>query len=284
MFNKRKVKSMERRSRMSLRCLAIVVCGTATAAESLAQIATEQQVRQAEARELAGKESAKFSISLNDDRKRKLVLNNHPVQFWTNDVNGEFYGSVFLWMLDGRPQVVGSLYRSYSPYNYFAAELQSLSEHELSAVEGGEVVWQPPVGVSFRTLTGREPPMTTALARGRQMKTLARRFTGELIDLEKVARPLQVLPQPLYRYENTPPSLLDGAVFSLGSGTDPEVLLLIEARRNADAFQWQYALARLSIMQLRVHYDDQPVWSADVVEWPYEKPRESYTILRKEYE
>jgi hypothetical protein len=92
------------------------------------------------------------------------------------------------------------------------------------------------------------------------------------------------LAKPLYRYEKTPSNLLDGALFSLVSGTDPEVLLLIEARRTAGELQWQYALARLSIMELRVTYDGQTVWSAALVQKPYTRLREPYTIIQRDFD
>lgn len=265
----------------SLRLFATVVVAVYSTA-ALAQVANEGKARNAAARQMAHDAARAYTFSLTNGRKAELSLLARPVQYWTNDVNGEFHGSVFLWTLDGRPQVVGSLYRSYTPYSYFAVELQSLCEQKLSAAKDGKVVWQPPAGVTFRSLAGGEPPTAAAVGRNRQMKSLARRFVGELTDLEKVKRQLQVLPQPLYRYENTPPNLLDGAIFSLGDGTDPEVLLLLEARRTAGEFQWQYALARLSIMQLHVSYDGQTVWSADSVTSPYEKPREPYTIIQRD--
>ena len=92
------------------------------------------------------------------------------------------------------------------------------------------------------------------------------------------------MPQPLYRFEKTSSDLLDGALFSLVNGTDPEVLLLIEARRTANGFQWQYALARLSTRELQVTYDGQKVWSVAPLEWPHTRLREPYTVIRREFD
>jgi phytoene dehydrogenase-like protein len=55
-------------------------------------------------------------------------------------------------------------------------------------------------------------------------------------------------------------SVLDGAVFAFVEGTDPEVILLIEARRQDDGYQWQYACARFSDFRLSVRYRDAEVW------------------------
>jgi hypothetical protein len=60
------------------------------------------------------------------------------------------------------------------------------------------------------------------------------------------------------------------------------VLLLLEAQRIQDGFQWHYALARLSVMQLRVKHREQLVWSAEKISSPYARPDEAYTIFEKD--
>jgi len=46
-------------------------------------------------------------------------------------------------------------------------------------------------------------------------------------------------------------------------GTDPEVLLLLEARRSSDKFHWQYGLARMNDCGMTVSYKDQEVWHCE---------------------
>src|SRR5258707_988464 len=72
---------------------------------------------------------------------------------------------------------------------------------------------------------------------------------------------LRLLAQPLYRYElKDHPDLQDGAILSFVQGTDPEILMILEARRDgADSF-WQYALARFSDRGLAVKHKDKEVW------------------------
>lgn len=74
--------------------------------------------------------------------------------------------------------------------------------------------------------------------------------------------------QPLYRYEEPKGDLLDGALFTFVQGTDPQVLLLIEARRDdSGKASWQYALARLNGITLRAFYNDRKVWEAPELPW-----------------
>ena len=75
------------------------------------------------------------------------------------------------------------------------------------------------------------------------MRDLAREFSGTTQDLEEHRWELRLLPQPLYRYESTDPDVLDGAVFAFvtSAGTDPEAILVLEARKDpgASAPKWQ---------------------------------------------
>ena len=55
---------------------------------------------------------------------------------------------------------------------------------------------------------------------------------------------LRLLPQPVYRYESEDPEVQDGGVFAFVQGTDPEVLLLLEAVRTEGGLVWIYGFVR----------------------------------------
>jgi hypothetical protein len=99
------------------------------------------------------------------------------------------------------------------------------------------------------------------------MRTLAKGFGAELVDLrvnEKGERQtLRLLPQPVYRYESSNADVRDGAVFAIVLGTDPELFVLIEARRSEDSFRWQYGLARMNDDAMVVKYNDQEIWRVE---------------------
>ena len=80
---------------------------------------------------------------------------------------------------------------------------------------------------------------------------------------------LRLLPQPLYRYESTDPDVLDGAVFAFvtSAGTDPEVFLVLEARKPAGSGEpaWQYALARFTDLNLWVSHKGTVVFTASLI-------------------
>jgi hypothetical protein len=74
-----------------------------------------------------------------------------------------------------------------------------------------------------------------------------------------------LLTQPIYRYEisknDAKSEVVDGALLALvtDAGTDPEVLLLLEARKAG----WHYALVRFSDSSLYVTHREKDVWSAE---------------------
>ena len=57
--------------------------------------------------------------------------------------------------------------------------------------------------------------------------------------------------------------MVDGAVFAFAEGTDPEVLVILEARRDADhpEGRWSYSVARMTSPGVEVRLGDPVVWS-----------------------
>jgi hypothetical protein len=64
----------------------------------------------------------------------------------------------------------------------------------------------------------------------------------------------------VYRYQSKRPDVLDGGLFAFVTGTDPEVILLIEARQSGAKHEWRYALARFSHLTLRAEHNGAGVW------------------------
>ncbi|MEX2027318.1 MAG: hypothetical protein WEH44_08450, partial [Pirellulaceae bacterium] len=117
----------------------------------------------------------------------------------------------------------------------------------------------------------------------RQMKALAERFRGTLLGWKRLTidrEELRLLTRPLYRYDPKEGSVIDGAVFAFAMGTDPEILLLIEAVQDpgADAARWQYAFVRRTSGELEARIGDQVVWQADRFPAQNDSRRSYYTI------
>jgi len=92
----------------------------------------------------------------------------------------------------------------------------------------------------LRVLPDAPPPADSAAQRQIQIKQLVRDFTAH-VNVRGDRWELRLLPQPLYKYDGPDPDVLSGAVFTfVGFITDPEIILLLEARRTPDTVEPQY--------------------------------------------
>ncbi len=228
--------------------------------------------------------AAKYEMVVDDDSDRKLELRDTPLLRYTNPVRqrGQ-HGAVFAWTLDGRPQVIGTIWSIIDQKNNglrrVAHELHSLSPSSLAvtrppAVQGrlntNRVVgsWQPPKpGAEFQKLETELPAPTTATARLAQMRRLAKKFTAVVIDRKSgKPNPLRLLTSPLMRYQSKENGVVDGTVFAFTLATDPELFLVLECRAGeGEELVWHYAPARFTGLALRLNFDDQQVWQCEQI-------------------
>jgi hypothetical protein len=201
----------------------------------------------------------------------KTPLRPQPVMRWRNVARGQAGEAMMVvWADRGRPEVFASIY----PWEgYLHHEFGSLSRAaRLVARDNGSVVWAPNVaGVEFKPVSDAPQPADTPAARLRQMKSIAERFKatmtgwkGDNSDREE----LRLLPRPLFRYDAKEtgrgiPSIVDGALFAFVMGTDPEVVMLLEAVGPENDAVWQYAFARATSGGLEVKLAGGLIWTAE---------------------
>ena len=168
---------------------------------------------------------------------------------------------LFLWLREGegRPAAIGCIFSS--PDRGFAGRRRV--EHELHALAPERLVverdafnrWEPQAGLTRVVFDDGGVPADTPAARKLEMGRLAARFTGHTIDAGTKRRyDLRLLPTPLYRYPAAKTGAWTAPVYAIASeaGTDPEVLLLIEASEADGKLRWEYALARFSDCEIHV--------------------------------
>ena len=215
------------------------------------------------------REAAEYTMAVESDPKKVLELTKEPVFEWSNPVReGLQQGVVYLWLRDGRPAALGSFFSE--PEGRLKGRKVMHEFHALDAEKlivtrpkGALNEWKPEAGLARKELADAPAPAATAEARLVQLRKLAQEFTGYETDQEKKRWDLRLLPAPLYRYPAAKTGVVDGALFTLVStaGTDPEVLLLIEAREVDGKARWEYACGRLSDRSLYVQRKDKEVWS-----------------------
>ena len=223
--------------------------------------------------------AAEYRITLDSEPPRPLALKPEPVLRWTNPLRQTDDGAVFLWLSEGRPEVAASFYRHRRDEVFREDhEFQSLATSPLRATRGGVEVWSPPIaGINLIPIPGAPAPGSTPGERTRQLRALAHEFKA-FFDDPKNQSELRLLSKPVYRYESRRADVVDGALFAFVQATDPEVLLLIEARSKGNAQVWQYGFARMSMVDLRAEHKDQIVWRAEWVD-QVEAPNKPYVTL-----
>lgn len=265
---------------------AVVACG-----QQLDEAQVAKQRAEASS-QLARKHAAEYAIHLAEASDAELKLQPDAVLKFTNPVAQEaggipqeLYGGVFVWNHQGCPEVVAAIFKVYSPGPPFVIhELTSLSDHRVVAKRDGDAQWRPDRAAVQRLPVPDAPqPSGTAVGRLAQMRAMARQFAANKTDGRNRTTELRLLSRPLYRYESTDPAVADGALFAFADGTDPEVLLLLEARRGGGADRWHFAAARLNILHVKLFHQERQVWQAPYLtrtEW--QNPAAPYMLIRHE--
>jgi hypothetical protein len=193
---------------------------------------------------------------------KELNRADHPILRYTNPVTSAFSeGILFLW-LDGR-RPVAAVSTSSRENGALWWELSSLADAPLQLKRAGKVVWQPPMcNRKSAAMPGAPTPAQTAAGRLIQMRAIARRFQMREMRREQWQEG-RLLSQPLYRWEDPAVGVLDGALLGFAETTDPELLLLIEAKRDDPAAEalWHFAVAKMTSSPVTLSLDEKVLWT-----------------------
>lgn len=223
-------------------------------------------------------EAAQYQMFRHGDDTEELQLVPSPLLTFTNPVRvRDTHGAAFVWTSDGRPEVVGAIWSVISPddpdkrrlsHEFHSLSLAPISsKHEPRQSRRGVVPdWNArDPGIKPAAIPDASPPAPTATLRLTQMRRLARNFEATIPPgLGDGQGSLRLLAQPIYRYHSERHEIIDGAVFAFVMGTDPELILLIEAVESDGGHQWRFAAAQLSQLPLRLDYKGSRVWECEL--------------------
>lgn len=156
-------------------------------------------------------------------------------------------------------------------------EFVSLSDARLSMTRGTDWTWTAKrEGLQRAAIPNAPVPAARPTQRLTQSKQILQRFSAHESSPVDGRIELRPLANPLYRYSNESAGLIDGALFAFVNGTNPEVLLVLEAIRgdgNTPA-SWRYSLAQMTGGEVAANLDEQEVWKQIDADPPAE--RDSY--------
>ena len=232
-------------------------------------------------------EAERWEIFVDPDRTKKADFVPEPVFRWTNlaRANGQS-GATFVWTYGGRPVAVGGVFSN-------PEQGRRIIMHEFHALgplrlfprfEDVKKQWLPRASVPLFPLPDAPAPGPTAARRTLQMRELTRKFTAHTVDQFAERWQLRLLSRPLYRYEKPEGEIVDGALFAFVSdaGTDPEIVLVLEAVKEGESETWQYRPLRFSVSSLYVQYNDKEIWTSlrDDPTGPFGNPDNTFGLIR----
>lgn len=246
--------------------LIVAQCFSARAADPEAGEEEKQQIERWMI--LYAEIAAEYKVTAIDPDQAELQLHPSPLLKYTNPVRErQQHGALFVWTRKGRPEVAGTLWSKVLPdpsRRRIATEFHSLSTEPIVASYRGEDTWHPrKAGVEFGLIPKAGLPANSAERRLTQMRALARKFVAEADDDQ--SRQLRLLPSPLFRYGGSDMEVLDGGLFTFVMGTDPELILSIEALPTSDGHRWHFAAARFTNAALELRHGSTTVWSCPTV-------------------
>ena len=163
-----------------------------------------------------------YEFELPRSAHRKLKLHPDSILSWTNPVEGEVYGNVYVWTHDGRPEVIGSIFQWYSPNTHGSHEFHSLSTEQLEGVREEQRVWSTSAaGIELVDVPDRIDVAESQSRRARQMRAISRNFRIRKTDRADVSRELRMLAQPIFRYGRDESDVLSGIPIRIRPGNGP---------------------------------------------------------------
>lgn len=188
-----------------------------------------------------------------------------PALTFGDPTRGNTRGTLWTWGEKGRPSVVAEVYR-VSTFDGWILVFFNTSGGKVRASLDGNGWWRENQSTSkFEDLAGTPKPAATNAARQRQIKAIAGRFSAhQFWDPDNSRFELRAIERPLLTYSDPENGILDGALFTFANGTNPEILLMVEARagQGGKPDRYQFAVGRLAHAELHLAFDEKEVFSA----------------------
>jgi hypothetical protein len=212
----------------------------------------------------------------------EVQLQTRPLLTFGDSARANKNGTLWAFGISGRPLAILELYQGGETDSRWFHAVTLTSESLVTMKTPLAAVWKPTaLQIKPVAFAGADAPLDRDQRRSRQLKELARKFTAhEFWDPDNSRFELRLLEQPVHRYKDPEAGIHDGAVFILAHGTNPEVVLLIEALgKTPDEARWHYALARLGSAELHVELDGKETWKQGRTPGVVGRPADPYWLF-----
>jgi hypothetical protein len=227
----------------------------------------------------------KFAIIRDKGNEVQAELKREPILRYT-DPQREFPdAALWVWTVDGRPAGFSKVERLGTGRTLSWQYCVSAVNDEKLAVRWPDgIAWRSrKAAFQFRTLDDNQDVQKSAPLRLVQLRNLARRFSASTVDRESNREEMRMLAQPIFRYScpDSAEKLLDGAVFAMASnGTNPDALLLIQARQSEKGAVWEYGCLAMTGDRVSFQLDDKSVFEHEGALSPGDHGHWLWLVLR----
>ena len=192
---------------------------------------------------------------------------DRPLLLYTDDTRGDDRGFLFGWGEKGRPLAVFEIFQKVHLRGIWTTCICNTSGGTVRAARSGGPWWlENDSDIAFKDIPSAPAVAAESAVRQRQMKLLAQSFTAhEVYNPNNTRYDLRRLDRPLYSYSDEASGILDGGLFTFANGTNPEILLFIEARRGKTPGSkpaWQFGVGRSAAAELHLEYQGKEIYSA----------------------
>jgi hypothetical protein len=202
-----------------------------------------------------------------DDKWSKVKRIEKPLLLFGDSTRDHDRGSLWAWGEKGRPVALLELFQAHNDRTEWVFSITNTSGGKLRATRAGARWWREnDSDVELKDIPQAPAPAADSTQRQRQMKILAQKFTGhEFWNPNNSRYELRRIERPVLTYQDEAAGVLDGGLFILANGTNPEILLFLEATvdpKDKAKTAWQFLVGRSAHAELHLEYDGKEVFSA----------------------
>ncbi len=208
--------------------------------------------------------------SKSDSPNAKLVP--QPVFRYSDEERAIPDATLWVWTRDNRPVAFEKIeVNAHGGSKLWTICFASLSEELLNvqwpARPARRAYASTAPGLRFQSIPDADAPSPAARLRSLQLRRLPERFEGDLVEGGGTLKSIRIMPRPIFEYRDAETKMPIGAIFGLtATGTNPDVLLLIEARGDSDdELHWEYAAAQMTTSGAQLRLDDERCWDVPQV-------------------
>lgn len=241
---------------------------------------TEQE-KQARAKEVLDHMQNITVERIGGNTRQPVALIDHALLTYSDPARANDHGTVWAWGREGRPLAIVEVFRPSGQQQWVHAITLSSTDLIVAATSDGRQ-WSPKsTSIKFEKIPMVVKPSAREVSRLAQMKELARRFEAcEYWDPDNSRFELRLLVQPIHRYRDPDKKIIDGAVFLLAHGTNPEIVMLMEAQGDTvETSEWHFAMTRLGSAELHASFDGKEVWLQQRAPGVVGNPTDAYWLF-----